>query len=165
MLRKSSYFLAGVLCLSGCIATPPTPKVSTPSQPIEYSPEHEICSEWFETINYENDPYPSVCYLSDVMGNIIGSGVLVAPNVVVTAGHCIDGTELFYASFGNETICISETLLHPNYSVYWRISHDIGLIFLEHEPFDVEPVQLHDSQRICRFAYFYLLLIVDLRIV
>ena len=152
MLRKSSYLLAVALCLVGCIHTPLVPKTSDTTQTIDFSPERSICSEWFDSIPYDNDPYPAVCSLSDVGGNIIGSGVLVAPNVVVTAGHCIDGVDLLYVSFGNEIICITETLLHPEYSVNARILPDIGLLFLEHEPFGIEPVQLHSGQFVCRFA-------------
>jgi len=147
---KSVYFLATALWLVGCITQTPIPQ-----QNIKEITTVETNSEflkWFETVNYDNDPYPAVCSLSDVMGNIIGSGVLIAPNVVLTAGHCIDGIELSYVSFGNEIICIPETLLHPEYNIFMRVPHDIGLLFLEHEAYGVKPVTMHSGQFICRFA-------------
>jgi hypothetical protein len=149
---KSAYFLATTLWLVGCIT--PTP---VPQQKIQETAAKEIKSDFldgFETVNwYDNDPYPSVCSLSGVMGNVIGSGVLIAPNVVLTAGHCIEGNELSYVSFGQQDICISETLVHPDYNIRMRVPHDIGLLFLEDDVYGVEPATLHDGQFICRFAH------------
>jgi|10_taG_2_1085330.scaffolds.fasta_scaffold50724_3 hypothetical protein len=148
---KSAYFLATTLWLVGCIN--PT---SVPQQKIQETSAKEIKPDFldgFETVIwYDNDPYPSVCSLSGVMGNVIGSGILIAPNVVLTAGHCIDDVELSYVSFGDQMICISETLIHPDYNLKMRVPHDIGLLFLEHEVYGIEPATLHDEQFICRFA-------------
>lgn len=150
MLWKSLYFLAVVLCLVGCVTLSSTPKEPTTQTVTDIFSESFL--ERFETIDYDNDPYPEVCSLSGVMGNIIGSGVLIAPNVVLTAGHCIDDIELSYVSFGNEIICISETLIHPNYNQRMRVPHDIGLIFLEHEVCGIKPANIHNGQFICRFV-------------
>ena len=148
---KSAYFLATTLWLVGCIN--PT---SVPQQKIQETSAKEIKPDFldgFETVIwYDNDPYPSVCSLSGVMGNVIGSGILIAPNVVLTAGHCIDDVELSYVSFGDQMICISETLIHPDYNIKMRVPHDIGLLFLEHEVHGIEPVTMHSGQFICRFA-------------
>jgi hypothetical protein len=151
LVSKSVYFLAATLCLAGCITQTPVPQ-----QKIQETTAKETNLDFlngFEFVNlYDDDPYPTVCSLSGVMGSVIGSGVLIAPNVVLTAGHCIDGVELSYVSFGNEIICISETLIHPDYNPDMRVPHDIGLLFLEHDVYGVEPATLHDSQFICRFA-------------
>ena len=150
MLRKSSYFSAIALCLVSCVTSPSIPQDPITQTTKEIIPEPFI--EWFEFVDYDNDPYPSVCSLSGVMGNVIGSGVLIAPNVVLTAGHCIEGNELSYVSFGQQDICISETLIHPDYNLKMRVPHDIGLLFLEHEAYGMEPALLHNDQFICRFA-------------
>ena len=137
-------------CLVGCTTVSSSiQKSQTETKESSVTP----FNEWFETINwYDIDPYPTVCSLSNVMGNVIGSGVLIAPNVVLTAGHCIDDTDLSHVSFGDEMICISETLIHPDYNLKMRVPHDIGLIFLEHEVYDIEPANIHHGQFICRFA-------------
>jgi len=148
---KSAYFLATTLWLVGCITQTPVPQ-----QKIQETKAEETKTDFldgFETVHwYDFDPYPTVCSLSGVMGNVIGSGVLIAPNVVLTAGHCIDDIELSHVSFGNQIICISETLIHPNYDLFMRVPHDIGLLFLEHDVYGVEPATLHDGQFICRFV-------------
>jgi hypothetical protein len=150
MHKSVLYFLASILCLSGCVAQTPVPQQQITQKTTEKNKLDFL--EWFETVNYDNDPYPAVCSLSGVVGNIIGSGVLIAPNVVLTAGHCIDGIELSYVSFGTEIICISETLIHPKYDLNMRVPHDIGLLFLEHEPHGITPAKIHTGQFVCRFA-------------
>jgi len=138
----SSYFLALILCLSSCIATPST---STPkTQPKESasivdlsSPQHYL-DEWFTATTIIDDPYPSICSLHLEDGNMIGSGILIRPNVVLTAGHCIDEDNIFSVIIGQkdtlmeEEILVKCVILHPSYShTFGRVRNDIGLIFLE----------------------------------
>ena len=147
---KSAYFLATTICLVGCITQTPLPQQKT--QETESKETKTGFLDGFETVHwYDDDPYPSVCSLSGVMGNVIGSGVLIAPNVVLTAGHCIEDTELSHVSFGTEMVCISKTLIHPKYNLHMRVPHDIGLLFLEHDV-GIEPATLHNNEFICRFA-------------
>ena len=149
MHKNILYFLATILCLTGCKTQPPVPH-----QNIKETTTKKIKPEfldWFEAVN-NNDPYPSVCSLSGVMGDIIGSGVLIAPDVVLTAGHCIDDIEISYVSFGDTIICVSETLIHPNYNLNMRIPHDIGLIFLDQEACEITPATMHSGQFIHRFT-------------
>jgi hypothetical protein len=132
----SSYFLALILCLSSCIATPST---STPkTQPKESasivdlsSPQHYL-DEWFIATTTENDPYTSICSLHLEDGSLLGSGILIRPDVVLTAGHCINEDNIFSIVIGEEEIMVKDMILHPSYSdTFGRIRNDIGLIFLE----------------------------------
>jgi hypothetical protein len=148
MTKRVAYFLATTLWLIGCVT--PT---SVPQQETAVKETKTNFLDGFETVHwYGNDPYPAVCSLSNVVGNVIASGVLIAPNVVLTAGHCIEGNELSHVSFGQQDICISETLLHPDYNIKMSVPHDIGLLFLEHEAYGIEPARLHHGEPICRFS-------------
>lgn len=74
-------------------------------------------------------------------GNQIGcTGVLVAPTVVLTAGHCIDnsiGQVLLSANNVNgpgEVVFVSRRVAHPS----WWNTYDVGLLILQ-TPSTVEP--------------------------
>lgn len=73
-------------------------------------------------------------------GSGVGSGVLIAPDVVLTAGHVVEdvissGTQLFLTgvdpfSGADTTTGISGSVLHPSYSPSVFGEFDIGLLFL-----------------------------------
>jgi hypothetical protein len=87
---------------------------------------------WFTPTTIENDPYPSICSLHLEDGSLLGSGILIRPDVVLTAGHCIDEDNIFSVVIGEEEIMVKDMILHPSYSdTFGRIKNDIGLIFLE----------------------------------
>ena len=128
MKRHLAYLLASLLCLTSCASTvvvpPPQKENPKPVAPID------PLSRWFDRATHENDPYPSVCSLRRQDGSLIGSGVLIRPDVVLTAAHCIDEADVFSIRIGLEDIMVKETVLHPKYNPIF-IRNDIGLIFLE----------------------------------
>jgi len=75
------------------------------------------------------DPYPSVGSIMDERGQLIGSGVLIRPDVVLTAGHVVD-TRAYSFFIGEEEILIDSIKLHPNYNHDNEIETDIALVFL-----------------------------------
>ena len=129
MVFRKSYFLALILCFSSCTATSNT---SIPqAQAEKYSPSNYM-DEWFVAATKENDKYPSICSLHLEDGILIGSGILIRPDVVLTAGHCIDDDNIFSITIGREDIMVKDMILHPSYShTSGRIRNDIGLIILE----------------------------------
>jgi len=141
--RKIVYALASILCLSSCTATTftSTPKTQ-PNESIVDSDSPtlpDLMDEWFVRTTIEEDPYPSICSLHLEDGSLLGSGILIRPNVVLTAGHCIDDDNIFSVVLGEEEILVKGMVLHPSYShTFGRVSNDVGLIFLEcdssHEP-------------------------------
>jgi len=142
MVRTIEYFLALVICAQGCRMAPQADTVPPPSSTKEevaiVEPEFfgDFTSKWFNETTQEDDPYPSVCslYLED--GHIVGSGILIRPDVVLTAGHCIKDDDIVSVGFGEseEEIAVIKIVVHPYYSESsGRVRNDIGLIFLEHE--------------------------------
>ena len=107
--------------------------------------------EWFIAATPEDDPYPSVCSLHTESGYLIGSGILIRPGVVLTAGHCVNGNNVFSITIGNEQIMVKKTVLHSRYSdSLGRLHNDIALIFLECES-KYEPAELGCIEWIKRY--------------
>ena len=142
MKTLTKYLSVSLLLLAGC----KTPQgISAPSQNQDNVVEETVpntLDEWFVEITEEHDPYPAVCSLHTESGWLIGSGILIRPDVVLTAGHCIDGDDIFSVVIGEEEIMVKDMVLHPSYSkTFGRIQNDIGLIFLECDS-DYEPATI-----------------------
>ena len=128
--------------------------VSEPFNPLD---------EWFIATTPENDPYPSVGSLHTKNGTLIGSGILIRPNVVLTAGHVIDDGIIFSVVIGEEEIMVKDIILHPDYSSsFGLVRNDIGLIFLEcdsqYEPATigcVEWLKRYDDITTVGYSYDY----------
>jgi len=133
MKRLVAYLLASSLCLLGCTASlSMPPQVAQPDKNTEEIKPFNLFDEWFIRTTTENDPYPSVCSLHRFSGSLVGSGILIRPDVVLTAGHCIDDDDIFSVVIGQEEIMVKDIVLHPRYSdSSGRIINDVGLIFLE----------------------------------
>lgn len=97
------------------------------------------------------DPFPEIGSVRDINGILIGSGVLIAPDVVLTAGHVIDDPTPFMFRINGEDVLIKQTIVHPRYSNGWGIHNDIGLIILECEV-DVILAELHNEGRIAQYS-------------
>ena len=143
MKNLIGYLSVPLLLIAGCQA--PQASILPPHNQadvvvvVEEEPIPRFLDTWFTPTTIENDPYPSVCALYQENGNLIGSGILIRPNVVLTAGHCIEDDDIFSVVIGDEEIMVKNTVLHPHYSeTFGRIQDDIGLIFLECDS-DYEP--------------------------
>ena len=137
------YLSASLLLIAGCKTPQGTslPPETTNDIVIQESIPNFL-DEWFTPTTTENDPYPSVCSLHLEDGRLIGSGILIRPNVVLTAGHCIEDDDIYSIVIGEEEIMVKNMVLHPSYSdTFGRIQNDIGLIFLETDS-DYEPATI-----------------------
>ena len=128
------YLSVPLLLITGCRIPQASilPPQTTNDIAVMQEPPPFFMDEWFTPTTSEHDPYPSVCSLHSESGFIIGSGILIRPNVVLTAGHCIEDSNIFSITIGEEQIMVKDMVLHPSYSeTFGRIQGDIGLIFLE----------------------------------
>ena len=134
MRSTIKYALASVVWFLS-LGCQPTPNTFTPPpfQPdlVVDSGELEInLDRWFLPIKNSNDSYPSVCSLHLFDGSLIGSGILIRPDVVLTAGHCIDEDNIYSITIGEEEIMVKDMVIHPYYSnSFGRVRNDVGLIF------------------------------------
>jgi hypothetical protein len=163
MVRTIKYLSVLLLCLQGCIRTPelivkPNPEAKINNSVTSVGP----MSNWFNRVTKgDNDPYPSVCSLHLEDGRLIAGGILIRPNVVLTAGHCISDGDVYSIKIGDEEIAVKNTVLHPYYSDYFgRVRNDIGLIFLEcdsiYEPATIGCVEwMSRYQEITTVGYSY----------
>ena len=140
MERTIAYLLATLLCLPSCTATLPAP----PSQQKEIRKEspplpatHTYLDEFFF------DPYPfvgSINYSSS--GRLIGSGIVIAPNLILTVAHVSEGRDddLMFVEYDGDTHCVAEVIYYPTH-YEGLLQHDIAILVLETES-DENPVSL-----------------------
>jgi len=134
-----------LLLIGGC-KTPQAsnlPPQTTTDIVIDVEPEpFNPMDLWFTATTSENDPYPSVGSLHTTNGILIGSGILIRPDVVLTAGHVVDDDNIFSFIIGEEEIMVKDIILHPDYSSsFGLIRNDIALVFLECDS-NYEPAKL-----------------------
>jgi V8-like Glu-specific endopeptidase len=142
------YLSASLLLIAGCgipKASTLLPQTTNDIVVIEESPPNFL-DKWFTPTTIKNDPYPSICSLHTESGWLTGSGILIRPDVVLTAGHCIVDDDIFSIVIGEEEIMVKNIVLHPSYNeTSGRIHNDVGLIFLEtnsdHEPANIGCVE------------------------
>lgn len=84
---------------------------------------------------------PAVGHLEGENGEMIGSAVLIAPDEIITAGHCLDNTGAAWFSTGNHCYRISKSTTHPFYKIGDTMLYDVAVAWLE-EPCDVKPLTL-----------------------
>tara|TARA_R110000851_G_scaffold101557_1_gene217708 strand:+ start:7016 stop:7720 length:705 start_codon:yes stop_codon:yes gene_type:complete len=136
MRNLFSYLLASTLCFSGCVTTKDTP---TPKE-IKKQTTHIYVED------YPFDPYPFVGSVCDLEKNLIGSGVLISPNMVLTAAHVSEGRdydELIFIEYDGDSYCVSKVIYYPDYNPN-ELNHDISILVLESLS-DEQPVALEDK--------------------
>ena len=108
--------------------------------------------QYFEYLDEgENDIHPAVVMLTDECGRMIASGVLIEPNVVLTAAHCLDDNEdIFGVTNGIEDVMVKKIIPHKNYHG-WNGSYDIGLLILECD-MSAKPIPLWQGGDVPRLA-------------
>jgi len=91
------------------------------------------------------DPYKFVGSVNDSeTDRLIGTGVLIEPNLVLTAAHVSEAKEeLVWIESDGDEICISEVIYHPEHIENFYSHHDIAILILEHDSDEI-PVELID---------------------
>tara|TARA_Y100001963_G_scaffold148504_1_gene226517 strand:- start:19312 stop:20079 length:768 start_codon:yes stop_codon:yes gene_type:complete len=139
--------LISAICVSilvGCQASPPTRSNTTKPTTQDSLP------SYFTEINSPaEDIFPFVGSFLREDRSLIGSGILIAPDVVLTAGHVVeDGTAKYFDFISSGCYPITDIVLHPQYKVGRFLLHDIAIVFLEDEV-DVQPIKLISAEDVC----------------
>ena len=157
MVRQTiSYLLVTLICLGSCKSSSTT----TPPKNVEKPPKVSITipPPKFTTIwNKDSDPYPfvgSINYSENEL--LIGSGVIIESNIVLTAAHVTDGKEaedIVFITRDGDRHCVKEITYYPAPAPYfffgwqnWADHFDIAIIELE-QPTDEVPVALFDKTK------------------
>ena len=152
MNRATAIFAAVFLAfLNGCQKDASVSKISIPITNVD-SPE-SICKPdpfpGFEINNTNTqNKYGCVGHVHNERGEFIGSGVLIAPAVVLTAGHVIDGDELRYFITGDKAYIIQKCILHPCYKIGENILNDIGILILSEGCGETPAIMIRDSSEL-----------------
>jgi S1-C subfamily serine protease len=145
MKKATAIFYAVILAfLTGCQKDASVSKISTPIATVDIPKGISNLDPFpgFEIINHNTkDNYGCVGHVHNEQGEFIGSGVLIAPSVVLTAGHVIDGDTLMYFTTKDKTYIIEKSILHPSYKINNEIQHDLGILILT-EPCDELPAKM-----------------------
>jgi len=126
-LGKLAYLLATTICLTSCTATLPAP----PPQQKEIVKEPPATHTYLDEFPF--DPYPFVGSINYSDGRLIGSGVVIAPNLILTAAHVTEGKDdLMFVEYDGDTHCVKEVIYYPTY-IPEILEHDIAIVVLETE--------------------------------
>lgn len=134
MFGVLKYFSIGILLLVCCTTVAPSTQVARLPQEVQTQKR-----QGFENCTLENDKYPCVVSLHKADKSFVGSGVLISPYYILTAGHCINAdniTEIHL--FDGRVFCVRELIHHPYYSIGEHVLNDIGIIALDEPVLDVQ---------------------------
>lgn len=123
-------------------STPPTQPKEIPEavEPIQELP--EFLTRGFTVIEEgQQDPFGCVGKVLRENGDMIGSCVLIKPNAVLTAAHCLQDETTAFVQIGCDIIKIKKAIPHP---FYQDCLNDIAVIILEQES-TIAPAQLSNG--------------------
>lgn len=129
MRHQIAYVLAIILCVSGCTSTKVTPL-----------PKKSTISTHTYVDDFPFDPYTFVGSVNYPNGRLIGSGVLIAPDLILTAAHVAEVSEdLVFVEYDGDTHSVSDVIYYPEH-ISGTIYHDVAILVLETES-DETPVK------------------------
>ena len=161
-----------LLSLSACTTTQannyPPPPVQTPQETgrVFDNPRYKSIYEKFGyEANFTDSPklnsaFNSVCYVLDQNQNLVGSGSLIRPGVVLTAAHVAEHVEGGYIRFDSlsPVVAIKQVWLHP----IWELAKgdkkqgDLALLRLSRNVTDRTPLSMAASDlEIARYTWVF----------
>jgi len=84
----------------------------------------------FNIVREEEDPYRCVGKVYDNNEEFIGSAIQIDKNLVITAAHCIEDTNLKYFEVGGKKYNVIKSIMHEKYKIGNRVVNDIGILIL-----------------------------------
>ena len=134
---KGLHLLALTLCFQGCVLPNNTPENISIIEETP-SPTHIYIQE--------KDPYRYIGSINYAETEaLIGSGVLISPNVVLTAAHVVhDKGDVSYIETDGDVYCIEKIIYYPTYNSE-TLTHDIAILILDRDS-DETPVDLYNKE-------------------
>lgn len=152
MKKATAIFTAVLLALlNGCQKDASVSKTPTPTATVP-TPESITNLDPFPGFQIADpntqDKYGCVGHVHNERGQFIGSGVLIAPSVVLTAGHVIDGDKLTYFITKDKAYIIEKSILHPTYKWGEDIVNDLGILILSEPCNETPAIPIHDKSEL-----------------
>ena len=125
------FSIIGLALLICCATTKPNTQTTTIQQT-------QSIRRGFDDCTILNDKYPCVVALHTI-SSFVGSGVLISPYYILTAGHCIANGDITEVRlFNGKVHCVRELIKHPAYKFGPFVLNDIGIIALDEPILDVQ---------------------------
>lgn len=116
-------------CVSDITANAPKSAPPPKSGEIKLVNEEPPFMRGFSRLDECSEPQVGSLAIED--GTTYGSGVLITPTHVLTAGHCADTVIPYWFISGGQFFKVHAVLLHPNYKIAGVVFADIAVLTLE----------------------------------
>lgn len=154
LLKTMTVFTMMLLGCESTLALIPSEQHHESPRIVE--PVLPLVSRGFNVITEnELDPFPEVCAVLDENGLLRCTGTLIAPNIVLTAGHCVCRKyDIIEVNFGGVLYCVKEVIQHPSYKLAildfpygaWSIiESDASILILDEKVEGVEPISINST--------------------
>ena len=146
LLRTTTVFIMMLLGCESTIALVPSEQHHESPRIVE--PILPSVSRGFNAIPKDGaDPFPEVCAIRTIFGELICTGTLIDSNIVLTAGHCLcDDFGIFWVEVGGDLYSVKKVIQHPEYQIGLNSIHnDAAIIVLNQNVGSITPVCLNSE--------------------